>query len=100
MNFLFKNLEDPDTWCSKHSGNVPVLLVEKSKCYLIVGKVIMAEMETDKLNELALLASFYLLDLDYHCFRELGLNIFQCYIPKECHVPQDISGPFQMALIA
>jgi hypothetical protein len=56
---------------------VPVLLVEKSKCYLIVGKIILAEMEATNLNEgvFAPLASFYLLDFDYPRFLEIGLIV-------------------------
>ena len=56
---------------------MPVLLVEKTKCYLIVKKIILAEMEATNLNEgvFALLASFYLLDFDYSRFLEIGLIV-------------------------
>jgi hypothetical protein len=52
------------------------------KCYLIVGKIILAEMEATKLNEgvLALLESFYLLNVDYPQFLEIGLIVLQHYV--------------------
>ena len=75
-------------------------VVEKTKCYLIVGKIIVAENEVEKLNEgvLALLGCFYLLDFDYPRFLEIGLNIFHYLIFKDTDVPQDIASAFQGAL--
>ena len=66
MQFLCKDIEDPEVWCSKRNGNVPVYLEEKRRCYLIVGKGISAEMDETWLEGgvLALLASSYLLDFD------------------------------------
>ena len=79
---------------------MPVLLVENTKCYLIVGKIILAEMEATKLNEgvLALLASFYLFDFDYPQFLDIGLIVLQHYVFKDINVPQDVAGSFQAAL--
>ena len=58
--------------CKDH---VPVLLLEKGKCCIIVGKWIVSQLEEEKLDEgvLALLASFYLLDFDYPGHHEIGL---------------------------
>ena len=79
---------------------MPVLLVEKTKCYLIVGKIILAEMEATNLNEgvFALLASFYLLDFDYPCFLEIGLIVLHHYVFKNINVPPGVAGSFQSAL--
>ncbi|CAB4015058.1 Hypothetical predicted protein, partial [Paramuricea clavata] len=92
--------EDAEVWCSKRSGNAPVLLMEKAKCYLIVGTIILAKMKATNLNEgvFALLASFYLLDFDYPRFLEIGLFSMHNYVFKDINVPQDVAGSFQSAL--
>ncbi len=61
---------------SRRSGGVPVLLVEKTRCYLIVGKRILCDVEVELLGEeiIALLSSFYLVDVDYPQAQEMGLR--------------------------
>ena len=61
-------IKDPDAWCSKQGAwNVPVLLINKEHCYLIVGKCIMFKTEVRVLPEavVAYMATYYLLDFDY-----------------------------------
>jgi hypothetical protein len=60
----------------RRSGGVPVLLVEKTRCYLIVGKRILCDVEVELLGEeiIALLSSFYLMDVDYPQAQEMGLR--------------------------
>lgn len=100
MLYHFKDHEDPENWCSRRSGNVPSLVLEKNNCYLIVGKTIVCEVEVAKLNEaaLALLASFYLFDFDYPRTQEIGFNVLQYFVFKDTNVPQDIANPFRSAL--
>ena len=76
MSF-FQDHEDPDAWYAKRAGKVPVLLVEKTRVYLIIGKVIISEIDEGKLDEgvLALLASFYMFDSDYPRCQEIGLTL-------------------------
>ncbi len=44
-----------------------MLMVEKTRCYLIVGKRILCDVEVELLGEeiIALLSLFYLVDVDY-----------------------------------
>ncbi|XP_028416858.1 uncharacterized protein LOC114541069 [Dendronephthya gigantea] len=98
--YKLKDHEDREAWCSKRSGNVPVLLIERTRCYLIIGKKMVAELDEEKLNEgvLALLASFYLLDFDYPRFHEMGLTFLHQYIFKDMIVPTDIKPSFELVL--
>lgn len=65
--FCFQDHEDPDVWCGKQGGNVPVLMLDKQHCYVIVGKCILSKLEVRLLPEavVAFMATFYLLDFDY-----------------------------------
>ncbi len=53
-----------------------MLLVEKTRCYLIVGKRILRDVEVELLGEeiIALLSLFYLVDEDYPQAQEMGLR--------------------------
>ena len=77
-----------------------MLLVDKAKCYLIVGKSILSETPLSLLHEatIALLASFYLLDFDYPRSQEIGLSILQYFVFKDPNVPEDITGPYKSAM--
>ena len=63
---------------------MPVLLVEKRRCYLIVGKAIIVEMDETRLDEgvIALLASFYLLDFDYPRYHEMPNYFTAAYFQR------------------
>ena len=74
MSF-FQDHEDSDAWCAKRAGKVSLLLVEKTRAYLIIEKIIISEIDKGKLDEgvLALLASFYIFDSDFLAARKLVL---------------------------
>ena len=98
--FSLKAHEDPENLCAKRVGNVPALVLYTDTCYLITGKVIVSKIDGSKMDEalLALLATFYLLDLDYPRNLEIGLSILQNFIFGDQNVPEDISQSFQSAL--
>ena len=98
--FLIKDHEDPDAWCSKQGGNVPVLLINKEHCYLIVGKCIMFKTEVRVLPEavVAYMATYYLLDFDYPKQYEIGMNVLQYFISEDSNVPKDIAVSFNSQL--
>ena len=77
-----------------------MLLVEKTRCYLIVGKRILCDVEVELLGEeiIALLSSFYLVDVDYPQAQEMGLSVLQYVIFKDTNVPKDIACQFKTAM--
>jgi len=71
-----------------------------SKCYIIVGKKIVSQLEEEELDEgmLALLASFYLLDFDYLRHHEIGLTFMQQLVFEDMNVPIDLATSFNLAI--
>ncbi len=89
------------------SNGAPGVLVV-SRCYwlrrrgviLIVGKRILCNVEVELLGEeiIALLSSFYLVDVDYPQAQEMGLSVLQYVIFKDTNVPKDIACQFKTAI--
>ena len=98
--FFFQDHEDPDVWCSKQAGNVPVLLMDKENCYIIVGRCILSKMKVSQLPEavVAFIATFYLLDFDYPKQYEISMNIIQYFIFEDSNVPEDVAQSFSSNL--
>eukprot|EP00112_Aurelia_sp_Birch-Aquarium-sp1_P023159 Seg679.17 transcript_id=Seg679.17/GoldUCD/mRNA.D3Y31 product="hypothetical protein" protein_id=Seg679.17/GoldUCD/D3Y31 len=97
-----KNSEDPDTFCSKQNGHVPVLLATSEQAFVIVGKQIICEVDTEKLDEavVAHLAAFYLLDFDYPKNSEVGMSMLQYLLFNDESIPQDITTQFKNTVAA
>ncbi|XP_033125439.1 uncharacterized protein LOC117123570 [Anneissia japonica] len=89
---ILKDHEDPENWVSRRSGNVPVLLLDATNSYVVVGRTILTTVEISKLDEalLAFLGAFYLLDFDYPKSHEIGLSVLQCLILLDKETPADL----------
>ena len=86
-----QNHEDPETFCAKQTRHVPVLLATSEQATIIIGKQIICEVDTKKLDEavIAHLAAFYLLDFDYPKISEVGMTMLQYSVFK---VPLNLLG--------
>ncbi|XP_071949134.1 uncharacterized protein [Antedon mediterranea] len=96
-----KDHEDPETWASRRSGNVPVLLLTKEMSYIVVGRAIVATMEITKLDEalVTFLATFYLLDIDYPKAQEVGLTILQQLVLGDTSTPVHLAKAVELSLV-
>ena len=47
---VLKDHEDPDVWCSKRSGNAPVLMLDKQHWYVIVWKSILCKTDVNSIG--------------------------------------------------
>ena len=75
---------------------MPVLMLDKEHCYVMVGKCILSKLEVRLLPEavVAFMATFYLLDFDYPKQYEVGMNVLQYFIFEDSNVPKDIAQCF------
>ena len=80
--------------------NVPVLIMDKENCYVIVGRCILFKMKVSQLPEavVTFLDTFYLLDFDYPKQYEITTNILQYFIFEDGNVPKEIAQSFNSNL--
>ena len=75
---------------------MPMLMVEKDQCYLVIGNKIISKLEIAKLDEglVAFLSLFYLLNFDYPRNQEIGLLMLQHFIFNDKNLPEDAVNSF------
>ena len=89
--------EDPDSYCSKQVGNIPVLVLDQEAVYVIVGKNILFQTELGNMAAavVAFIGAFYLFDFDYPKQHEYGMLMFQTLVFEDKTVPGDIAQTFE-----
>lgn len=91
--FLFQEHEDPQVVCSsKHQYKGPMLVLDSTSAYLICKGNILSVIELVKCKEavLALIGTFYLLDIDYPKSHELGLTMLHHLVFQDKSSPGDL----------
>jgi hypothetical protein len=82
------------------STKVPMLMVDSTMVYLIYKGSIIFTVKLDKVQEaiLALIGMFYLLDIDYARYHELGFTVLQNIIFEDKNTPGDLINLFTAAM--
>uniref|UniRef100_A0A7M5XP30 Uncharacterized protein n=2 Tax=Clytia hemisphaerica TaxID=252671 RepID=A0A7M5XP30_9CNID len=85
-----ENHEDPEKVVGKLQSSHPILVVDNSKAHLLVHKTIVFTEENISRAIVALVATFYMLNVDYPQELELCLTILQFLLFKDFQAPASI----------
>jgi len=85
-----ENHEDPEKVVGKLQSSHPILVVDNSKAHLLVHKTIVFTEENISRAIVALVATFYMLNVDYPQELELCLTILQFLLFEDFQAPASI----------
>ena len=91
--------DDPNDYCKKRPGNLPLLLIVGESQKLLLGKSIVCK-DLPSLQEglISLIGIFYLLDIVYPLVHKHGLTVMQYICFGDKKIPGDILTLFDIAI--